>query len=227
MFILWRRVLSSQYHLPIRYPNEKGGQKILQFHGDSFDVQVHLHGPYRWVGQGEDVFFQRPEAHGRGVYLWTVPFKDGFLCYYVGETGRSFHKRFTEHARDCVSGLYRIYDPKQFAHGRKTLVWEGMWKPGTRERMGQFLDLLPELAPVISAFLRLFQMFLIPFSGEQRVRQRLEAAIADQLNQQPGIVGTFQNYDIRYRHRRGDEEPVRVRVGGHAAVHGLGRELVT
>ena len=160
------------------------------------------------------------------MYLWTVPYETGFLCHYVGETGRSFHHRFNEHARDCLSGLWHVYDPEQFAHGRKNIVWEGMWKPGTRDRMGQYIYRLPELAPVIVDFLQLFQMFLIPLEGEQRVRQRVEAAIADQLYAQSGIVGDFQDRGVRYRRRREDEEPIRFHLGGHASIHGLAKELV-
>jgi len=88
----------------------------------SQQYEVRLHGPYRWYGKKDECLFKASEATKSGIYLWTIPFNRKYLTYYVGETGRSFKARFTEHTRDYLYGLYRVYDPIPFAQGRKKLV---------------------------------------------------------------------------------------------------------
>ncbi len=74
------------------------------------------------------MLFAQPEAQQSGIYLWTIPFGEQFLTYYVGETGRSFVARHTEHAQSYLHGLYRVYDPQLFAKGEKVFIWEGCGK---------------------------------------------------------------------------------------------------
>ena len=186
---------------------------------------IELRGPYHWFGQYDNVLFSAPEMMQAGVYLWTVPRGNQYLTYYVGETGRSFFARFTEHSRNYLSGLYRVYDPDCFAVGDKVLVWEGMWKSGTQNQMGVFLNRFADLAPVILRFLRLFRLFLIPLDTDIRGRQRLEAAIANYLYRQDGLIGVFQDPDIQYRPRRKDEMPIQCRLQGSSLVCGLSDEL--
>jgi len=192
---------------------------------DSNRYEIEWHGPYRLYGTKDEVLFATPEAKERGIYLQTIPFGKKFLTYYVGETGRTFARRFTEHTRDYLYGLYRIYDPHQFPKGAKILLWEGMWKPGTRDRIGEFLNRYSELAPLIYELLGLFRIFIAPLDAEKRIRQRIEGAIAHRLYQQPGIVGAFQENDIRYSRRRADEEPISVTMKFAEEIIGLCNEL--
>ncbi len=190
--------------------------------------ELELIGPFRLYERNKNLtVFECSHAELAGVYLWTVPYNQSHLVYYVGDTGRSFAERFEEHTKEYLSGLYRIYDPDEFARGRKRLVWEGMWKPGTQHRMGEFLFRYGELAPQIHRFLGLFQIFLGPFQGEKRLRRRIEGEIARSLHGQAGVVGEFQEKDIKnYARRRTNELPVIVRVRCSGPVHGLPEELI-
>jgi len=189
--------------------------------------ELQWHGPYKWYGTTEDCIFTRPEAKQSGIYLWTTPFKKQYLTNYVGETGKSFASRHIWHTRNYLHGLYRVYDPHQFSKGTKTLVWGGMWKPARRDahHMQEFLNRYPELSSVIYEFLGMFRIFLAPLDVKRRIRKRIEAAIANLLREHPGLVGDFQNGDIRYHPRKADEEPISVEMKSYEDILGLCDEL--
>jgi hypothetical protein len=53
-------------------------------------VTVRFIGPFSWPGAPDaPSVFDVEARQERGIYLWTIPQRDGFLVYYVGETGRS------------------------------------------------------------------------------------------------------------------------------------------
>lgn len=194
---------------------------------DSHTCEIRWCGPYKWYGTNKDVLFTQPEAKRFGIYLWTVPFKKQYLTYYVGETGKSFAERFKQHSRDCLDGFYRIFDPHHLAAGEKRLIWGGMWKPERKDPsiMLEFLNQYSELSPVIYEYLGLFRIFLAPLDVERRIRQRIEAAIATRLREQPGLIGEFQDEGIRYLPKRTDEEPITVRLTAYEPILGLCNEL--
>ena len=133
-----------------------------------------------------------------------------------------------EHTRDVLQGLYRVYDPSQFAQGRKTLIWGGMWKPDRKgsSTMLEFLNRYLELSPLIYQFLGQLRFFLAPIDAEKRMRQRIEAAIAKKLLEQPEIIGEFQDNDIRYQPRRTNEKPILVTMRSFESILGLSSELL-
>ena len=192
----------------------------------SQQYEVKLHGPYRWYGKKDDSLFEAPEATQSGIYLWTVPFNRKFLTYYVGETGRSFLTRFTEHTRDYLYGLYRVYDPAQFAQGKKNLVWEGMWQPGTRGRIGEFLNRYLELSPAIYSLLGKFRVFLAPLDADQRIRQRIEGSIAQKLLRHSVLNRNFFDSGIRYLTKQANEPPIYVTMISNESILGLPHKLI-
>jgi len=189
--------------------------------------RIQWYGPYSWYGTEDDSFFSQPITKKSGIYLWAIPFKKRYLTYYVGETGRSFAKRIVEHTRNYLHGLYRVYDPDQFAEGKKKLVWGGMWKPGTKgpDVMLEFLNRYSELSSAIYEFLGQLKIFLAPIEVEKRIRERIEAAIADRLFTQPRLIGKFQDNDIRYLPRRNSEEPISIKMVSFEPILGLCTEL--
>jgi len=202
-----------------------GGRGRRPMGSQTYELQWY--GPYKWYGTTDDCIFTRSEAKKSGIYLWTIPFKKQYLTYYVGETGKSFASRHIWHARDYLHGLYRVYDPHQFGQGTKILVWGGMWKPGRRgaHHMLEFLNQYPELSSVIYEFLGKFSIFLAPLDVKERVRKRIEAAVANRLYEQPGLFGKFQDTDIRYHPRQPDEEPISVTMVSFEPILGLCSEL--
>lgn len=61
---------------------------------------------------------------------------------------------------------------------------------------------------------------------EQRLRERIEAAVSESLKGQDGLVGCFQDEDVRYKLRLLGEQPLRVVMVGHEKILGLPPELV-
>lgn len=106
----------------------------------SADIAYDLEfkGLFQWYSREGDCLFERPEADLSGIYLWAVERDGAYMTYYVGESGRSFRERFTEHADGYLNGYYRLYDPEPFARGEKKEIWSGMWKPDTRHKMCEF-----------------------------------------------------------------------------------------
>jgi hypothetical protein len=191
-------------------------------------LELRWYGPYRWYGTNDACIFAIPEAEKPGIYLWTIPFESGYLAYYVGETGRPFADRFIEHTRDYLYGFYRVYDPKEFAKGKKTLVWDGMWKSDRRDMkyMLEFLNRYLELSQVVYEFLGQLRIFVGPLDVKERIRQRIEATLADSLRKQPGLIGKFQDADIRYRKRQANEKPISVTMTSNEQILGLCNELI-
>lgn len=190
-------------------------------------LELCWYGPYGLYETDIDSVFITNLSDQKGIYLWTVPIEKKYLTYYVGETGRSFATRFVEHTKDVLNGFYHIYDPSQFSKGRKTLIWGGMWKPDRKSpsTMLEFLNRYIEMAPQLLEFLRQLRFFLAPTNAEKRIRQRAEAAIAKRLLDQPGLIGGFQDDDIKYWPRRVNEEPILLKMKSFEPVLGLCSEL--
>ncbi|MCZ6688107.1 MAG: hypothetical protein O7H41_00685 [Planctomycetota bacterium] len=189
-------------------------------------LRVSLHGPFQWLtADAPDYLFSSEVVDHPGIYLWTVPHSEGDLVYYVGETGRPFRQRLQEHVVSYLAGMYRIYDPAEFAEGRKELLWPGMSRKPGLAQAAEYLERSAEIAPALRKLLGLLRFNLLPFEGESRPRKRIEAAIALHLRAQPGVVGAFQESDIHYSGKTSEEEPPAVEFVGYETIQGLAASL--
>ncbi len=187
------------------------------------DIDVEFQGPLAWVRvSGAEFIFEADVAQKTGVYLWTVETADGFLIWYVGETGVSFHQRMKEHFKEQLSGMYMLYDPEAFIRGEKLLVWEGMYRKGEERRVPEYLEAFPAMSSAMANFAKQIRFFVASLDGEPRLRKRVEAGIAKHLYEQPGVVGQFQDTGIQYQDTRWpDEDPLSVRVRCDCVLRGL------
>jgi hypothetical protein len=177
-------------------------------------LEIQIHGPFNLGRNESENILLNSIGKEKGIYLWTIPFEDKYLVHYVGETGVSFAFRTMEHIRNYLQGQYGLYEPEEFAKGRKIQLWSGMWKERRNNPsvLNQFLQRYPEFSTKYSDFLALLRFFLAPVESSQRIRQRIESAIAGYFYNQPGIVGTFQDEEIRYLPRRPDEIPILLKI---------------
>jgi hypothetical protein len=176
-------------------------------------ITVEFEGPFSWVvGDGVPAIADSDNGKKKGVYLWTVQLDDGELIYYVGQTGRSFDKRMFEHFVEHMSGGYHLWDPSEFSRGQKVQLWPGRYGRDKETSPSVFVQQFQTLAPSIEALAKLYRFFLAPLDCDERLRNRIEAAIARCLYDQPGIVGEFQDQGIVYRPRRDGEVPVQALV---------------
>ena len=187
----------------------------------SSKLVVRFQGPFSWC-DGDRCIFTSPLGKRRGVYLWTVEYyRGGDLVYYVGETGRQFSKRMLEHFQEHMSGGYHLYEPGEFRRGNKVMLWPGRYDPAWRTTAGEFLERFRVLAGAVEELARMYRFWLAPLEVERRLRERIEAAIAEHLYAQPGVVGGFQDEGIRYRGRREGEEPIEIVFEAEGEILGL------
>lgn len=185
-------------------------------------IKICFSGPYSWHGSSDaPCIFESSIRKRSSIYLWTVPQPEGSLIYYVGETGRSFEVRFFEHFQEHFSGCYHVYEPTSFSKGNKDCLWAGKYDKSFKFSIVSFIERITELTPVIIELAKLYTFFLAPIDCEKRLRQRVEAAIAEHLYNQPGLIGQFQDKGIRYKPKKPEEEGIWFFIEAEPKVMGL------
>lgn len=86
-----------------------------------------------------------------------------------------------------------------------------------RRGLGGCVEASLALAAQILELSRLLRFFVAPMTCDDRIRRRIDAALADEFAKAPGEIGAFQEEGIRYQGRRQGETPIQVAV--HVAVH--------
>jgi hypothetical protein len=189
------------------------------------DLEIEFHGPFKLSLNGDAILFHNELSHLSGIYLMAIQYEEGYLAYYIGETGQSFFIRLKDHVIQYFGGNYRIYEPKKFKRAEKQILWNGMWRKGTRDRIPEFINRSFELIPKIKEFVQLLEIFIAPLKVETRIRQRIEGALSLYLKEQPPPIGTFQDEDIRYIRKKKNEKPIKVSIMCSERIHGLPKQL--
>ena len=191
-------------------------------------IKICFSGPYSWHGSPEaPCIFEESIQKKSGIYLWTVPQEEGSLIYYVGETGREFKIRLLEHFQEHFSGCYHLYEPTSLSKGNKVCLWPGKYDKSFKFSIGSFLERVTELMPTIIELAKLYRFFLAPMECETRLRQRVEASIANHLYNQPGLIGQFQDKGIRYKPRKPEEEGIWLSIEADPRIMGLPSGLMS
>jgi hypothetical protein len=189
-------------------------------------MKLEFEGPFAIAGSDLPSVFNNSVTDVPGIYLWAVPYVGGgYLPIYVGETGVSIAHRTKEHVIQTLGGNYRICDPDSLAMGNARVVWNGLWRKGTRDKLPEYLTNAKRLVQMAIAELRLEVVFTARLMADRRLRQRLEGALAAYIQSQPLPASSVFPRDIRYRTRRIEEPAVAVSVQSSAMVHGLPRTL--
>ena len=100
-----------------------------------------------------------------------------------------------------------------------------MWRKGTRDRIPEFIERSHELVPAIKEFVQLLEIFIGPLEIETRIRRRIEGSLSRYLIEQPPPIGTFQDDDIRYIHKKETEKPINVNIVSSEKICGLPKQL--
>ena len=190
-------------------------------------LTLHFKGPFVLAGKEAPLLFDDAISKRSGIYLWAVPqIDDGLIVTYVGETATSFGRRMKDHAIQMLGGNYRVSDPDQLSQGVDAVLWNGMWRPGTRDRLPEYVARVVELAPVIQRTLMLTRALVAPCELDGRARRRIEAALAQHVWSQSPPTSALLPRDIRYHARRGSEAPISLHVVADVEVQGLPAMLV-
>ena len=189
------------------------------------DVTVQFHGPLYFAGEAGPCVFKDDLGKQYGVYLWAVPYREGgYIVTYVGETGVSFAKRLRDHMIQVMGGNYRFSDVERMKNGEEAVLWNGTWRKGTRDKMEEFLDHLPELAPKIQKYLRSVCLFVGPTKVDLATRRRIEGALAVSIRKSPKPYSSFYPEDNRYPVLKDGIQTFRLRIKVPAVIHGIPQE---
>ena len=190
------------------------------------EISIRLQGPLFFTGKAGPSVFQDELGKEQGVYLWTIPYKDGgHIVTYVGETGVSFAKRMREHMIQIMGGNYRFSDPEAMRNGDESVIWNGTWRKGTRDKMEEFLSRLPEFAPKIQHYLRSVSIFVGPIKVDVKTRRRIEGAIALCIRKSPEPYSSLYPWDNRYPLLKKGVPTFQLRVKTPLLLHGLKEEF--
>ncbi len=191
------------------------------------DLIVAFEGPFSWPGSpGAPSIFEAELRRTSGIYLWTVLLAQGYLVYYVGETGRSFEARLLEHYCEHASGMYHVNSPEEFARGERVVIWPGRYDPTMKKSAKECILECSRLGEPITKLAYIYRFFLAPLSCETRIRRRIEAAIANTLYAAPSSVGLFQETGIRYHPRTQEETAIICRVSSSMPLLGIPERLL-
>lgn len=186
------------------------------------ELTISFIGPFSWPATPDaPSIFDSDLRREAGLYLWTVRFDDGYLVYYVGETGRSFETRFLEHYCEHASGMYHVNYPAEFSCGEKVMIWPGRYDPTMKKSAKECILECLRLGEPITKLAYIYRFFLAPLSCETRIRRRIEAAIANTLYAAPSSVGLFQETGIRYHPRTQEETAIICRVSSSMPLLGI------
>ncbi|MEJ5357916.1 MAG: hypothetical protein WHT06_04515 [Desulfobacterales bacterium] len=189
------------------------------------EIRLHFEGPYPVCSDSADVLDGCPHSKESGIYLWAVQMPTGrYRITYIGETSASFYRRIKDHVIQTLGGNYRICDPTAMGNGIQRIVWDGLWRKGTRDKLPEFLRRYAELVPLIKESLKTEVVFLAVLECHRRLKRRIEGALAEAHRACPEKASLLPE-DIRYFRRRADEVPVAVQVSAEKEIEGLPSEI--
>jgi hypothetical protein len=163
-------------------------------------------GPFGWPEMEGTL---PPVPPHRGVYLLTVEYQKGYLIYAAGLTRRPMPKRFREHTREYMNGVYNVLDIAAMKAGVRHQLWHGFWmihRP--RKRVAEFKRRQRAIQAAACKQLADFRIFAASISPRKRILERLEAAIMDCLYKQPKPFCELPDKGMRLMPRRKSEKPI-------------------
>ncbi len=185
-------------------------------------IVAEFDGPFGLASRCHPLLYEHAIAARPGIYLWTIPFQGGgYLVSYVGETSASFGRRMMDHVTQTMGGNYRICDANLLPMGQVKVLWNGLWRRGTRDKLLEYLAQAESLAPLARRELELTSVFAAPLELPGRLRRRIEGALANHIKSEQPPASALLPTDIRYHRRNASEEAVRVEIRCREAIHGL------
>lgn len=188
-------------------------------------IKLKIFGPYKLFGSGAQLLFDADISKKNGIYFWTVKYGNGYLIDYIGETGRTFRQRMKEHLIETLGGNYRICDPDMLLQGKEKIIWDGLWRRGTRDKIIEFIENYESNATVIKKYIGIHDIFLAPLAVDRRRRQLIEGNIAKIIKDRELPICSLLPDDIRYVNSGTSEERFTVVIECSENILGLPKIL--
>ena len=182
-------------------------------------IDVEWKGPYGWPKINTDLP-SLPDTPG--IYLFTVDFDGGYLIYAAGYTGRPLQKRFREHTREYMSGVYNVLDIDAMRHGIRKVIWKGFWhkdRPPGRER--EYIRRKTEIDNAVRNQLLGYRIFAANIGTQPRLMKRLESSIMTILYKQPPPFSDIPDTGMSLSRKWRSEPPITVTSKTKVTLHGL------
>ena len=186
----------------------------------SHEIDVEWLGPYGWPKLEGDLPFVPEEP---GVYLLTVEYQNGYLIYAAGITRRPMPKRFREHTREYMNGIYNVLDIVAMKAGFRKEVWHGFWmmKKRPRKKHAEYKKQQLQIQEAVRKQLAGFRIFAANIGTKPRILERLEAAIMENLYKQPMPLCDIPDRGMMLSPRRTSKIPIIVKSKCSVVLHGL------
>jgi hypothetical protein len=141
------------------------------------------HGPFTFSGP-DCVFENCDAAENPGVYLWTIKYADGYLVNYVGQASKqTIQTRLAQGVEYILSGKDSWADLDRFARGIRVVE--------PRIPIQQFLRNYEDRSREVIQLLRLYHVFIAPYTGDVCTTKQIESLLIDRLRQGESTVATF------------------------------------
>ncbi len=179
-------------------------------------------GPFAWLGfELENNLPTVPDDSG--IYLWTVPHREGFLIYAAGMTTRSIRVRLREHTSKYLCGDYHVLDIECMADAHRRNVWTG-WE-WSDEKRAEFDRRRDELISAAKRQLAGFRLFVAPVSTDRRILYRAEAAIMNRIYTCEPPFCNIPDRGMSLAPRWDSETPILMRNECNSTLFGLPQEM--
>lgn len=160
---------------------------------ESVPEALDFQGPYSIDGgDGRGVFDPTclPAKHP-GVYLWLIPYDDGYAVNYVGQTGRPVRKRIGEEVRDILGGTARVRDlPAR--PGDEYLAWNPQ-----RKTAADFLREYESVRRPILDYVLAIRLLIAPMpKPESALLKRIETALILAARSDETTEGLMENAGV-------------------------------
>lgn len=185
---------------------------------------IVFEGPHVFCSETQDVMADCTHRKEAGIFFTAVQVGDTFRVTHIGQTGTSFYARLKEHVIQTLGGNFRICDPHALMRGEIKVLWDGLWRPGTHARLPEFLRDGPRLLEAARNCFKLEKVFVAPLEAPDRMRRRIEGAIAKQIRKDKVASSLFPP-DVRYLPRLSTETAVVLRIVTPRKILGLPEQL--
>jgi hypothetical protein len=180
-------------------------------------ITLQWQGPYAMFPNSDiELIYDRHDAQGPGVYLWTIKSGNEYWVHYVGESKKVI-KRQREHVIEYLGGGYWLYDPEQFAAG--VLV---PWYKST-ENITTFLNQYEILSKVAVAMISQFRIFYVSLADTNLSTKRVEGGLIRALKDNNETSSFIDNDKIPPAFP--EEEQMTVTFAGHERLRGIPSSL--
>jgi len=183
-------------------------------------LTIKFDGPHPTCTETKDVLADCKHRKAGGIYFWAILVGGNYRITHIGQTGTSFYQRMKEHIINTLGGNYRISDSEALLRGESKILWDGLWREGRRERLPEFLRDSTRLFEEAKRNLKLERVFVAPLVAEDRMRRRIEGAMAAQVRKDATAASLFPP-DIRVLARLTNETAIPVRIVTPVKVLGL------